>query len=62
MEATTEKKKRGRKAKESYLEEAEKELTSLKQKYLGEKVGMKVSERAKARNRISALESRIKKR
>ena len=61
-EAVAAPKKRGRKAKESYLEEAEVELKKLKNDYAQKKISMPVSERAKARNRISALESRIKKR
>ena len=55
-------KKRGRRAKDDYLIEADKELQKLKLEYSQKKVGMVVAERAKARNRISALESRIKKR
>ena len=57
-----EKKKRGRKANDKYLECAEKELERLKGDYKSKKADMKVKDRAKARNRISALESRIKKR
>ena len=59
---TVEKKKRGRKAKDDYLELAEAELKNLKADYNGKKKDMAVKDRAKARNRISALESHIKKR
>lgn len=54
--------KRGRKAQDGYLETAEDQLKKLKVEYGKAKDGMGVKERAKHRNRISALESRIKKR
>jgi len=56
------KKKRGRKAADNYLSNSKKELDRLRLEYDKEKAGLHVKERAKRRNRISALESRIKKR
>ena len=58
----TGKKKRGRRAMEDYLASAQEDLKKMKEKYDREKKGLNVKERAKHRNRISALESRIKKR
>ena len=54
--------KRGRRAQSDYLERAKRDLKALKMKYDQEKDSLDVGERAKHRNRISALESRIKKR
>ena len=56
------KKKRGRKAADNYLANSKKELLKMRAEYDQEKAGLHVKERAKRRNRISALESRIKKR
>lgn len=56
------KKKRGRKAADNYLSNSKRELERLRFEYDKEKAGLHVKERAKRRNRISALESRIKKR
>ena len=47
---------------EDYLASAQEDLKKMKEKYDREKKGLNVKERAKHRNRISALESRIKKR
>lgn len=56
------KKKRGRKARPSYLEESLRDLEKMREFYMKENKKMDVKTRAKARNRISAFESRIKKR
>jgi len=56
------KKKRGRKAAVNYLSTAQTTLEEMRTKYEQEKKKLAVKERAKHRNRISALESRIKKR
>ena len=47
---------------EDYLASAQEDLKKMKEKYDREKKGLNVKERAKHRNRISALESSIKKR
>jgi len=57
-----ERKKRGRKAKDGYLSTAQQELVDMKARYDCEKKNLDARERAKRRNRISALESRINKR
>ena len=56
------KKKRGRKAADNYLANSKRELEKMRSEYDKEKASLHVKERAKRRNRISALESRIKKR
>ena len=56
------KKKRGRKAQDNYLAKANQELEDMKSAYEKIRKELSVKERAKQRNRISALESRIKKR